>query len=55
VALLVGYSRLLLGAHWPSDTAAGFLLGAMYLVMVLAALRRTESELESARRRQAAS
>jgi undecaprenyl-diphosphatase len=55
VALLVGYSRLLLGAHWPSDTVAGFLLGAMYLVMVLEALRRTENELESARRRQASS
>jgi membrane-associated phospholipid phosphatase len=52
VALLVGYSRLLLGAHWPSDTVAGFLLGAMYLVMVSGALRRTENELESARRRQ---
>lgn len=46
VALTVGYSRLLLGAHWPSDTIAGFLLGALYLVLVLAALGRAESELK---------
>ena len=44
VALAVGYSRLLLGAHWPSDTIAGLLIGALYLVLVLLALRRAEAE-----------
>jgi undecaprenyl-diphosphatase len=46
VALAVGYSRLLLGAHWPSDTIAGFVIGAVYLVMVLGVLHRTERGLE---------
>ena len=49
VALAVGYSRLLLGAHWPSDIIAGFLFGLIYLTLVLAALRRAECELEAAR------
>jgi undecaprenyl-diphosphatase len=47
VALAVGYSRLLLGAHWPSDTIAGFILGVIYLALVLSALRRAECELEA--------
>ena len=44
VALAVGYSRLLLGAHWPSDTLAGLLFGALYLALVLLALHRAERE-----------
>lgn len=46
VALAVGYSRLVLGAHWPSDTIAGFVIGALFLALVLAVLSRAERELE---------
>ena len=45
IALAVGYSRLLLGAHWPSDMIAGFFIGGLYLVLVLLALRRAEADL----------
>lgn len=47
VAVAVGYSRLLLGAHWPSDTIAGFLFGALYLALVLWVLSRAERRAEA--------
>lgn len=46
IAIAVGYSRLLLGAHWPTDTIAGFLLGAIYLALVLGVLSRLERQLD---------
>jgi membrane-associated phospholipid phosphatase len=37
VALAIGASRVILNVHYPSDVAAGFLLGLMILVLALAA------------------
>ena len=39
----VGWARLRLGTHWPSDILAGYVIGASWLTTVIFALRRAES------------
>jgi len=42
-AAVVGASRLWLGAHWPSDVVAGIVLGVVWLLVLVVALRRGEA------------
>lgn len=39
----IALSRLVLGAHWPSDVVAGTLLGAFWLAVLILAIRQGES------------
>jgi membrane-associated phospholipid phosphatase len=41
--LAVAVARLVLGAHWPSDTLAGALIGLVWLLVGIVALRRAEA------------
>jgi membrane-associated phospholipid phosphatase len=49
LALAIGASRVVLNVHYPSDVAAGFLLGLMILVLALAA-RSSRSSASRAQR-----
>ncbi|MEP0547168.1 MAG: phosphatase PAP2 family protein [Rhodothermales bacterium] len=43
LASVVGLARLRLGAHWPSDVLAAFVLGSVWAVVLVVALRRGEA------------
>jgi membrane-associated phospholipid phosphatase len=45
LVVAVALSRLVLGTHWPSDTLAGALIGLVWLVVGIVALRRAEASL----------
>ena len=40
IILAVGPSRIYEQAHWPSDVAAGYLLGALWLLIIIPPIRR---------------
>ncbi len=42
LVLVIAVSRLVMGTHWPTDTAAGAVLGGAWLLVLIAAIRRAE-------------
>ena len=42
ISVVVGYARLRLGAHWPSDLPAGAILGTAWLLVTIRAVRAAE-------------
>ena len=40
LALAIGYSRLYVGVHWPSDVLGGAIIGVLTALLLLAAARR---------------
>ena len=47
LSLFIGFGRLYLGVHWPSDVAAGWTLGAVQAVAAIRRLGRTDREAPS--------
>ena len=41
VILLIGGSRIFLGAHWPSDVLGGFVLGSLFLSLFILFVRQS--------------
>ncbi len=48
IILLIGFSRLYLGVHYPSDVAAGFVIGGFFLWLGTAVAMRLERQTRNA-------
>ncbi|HIC21943.1 MAG TPA: phosphatase PAP2 family protein [Planctomycetes bacterium] len=49
IGLWLAATRVLMAEHWPTDTIAGFLLGAFSVALVASILQRKRAAQDSAR------
>lgn len=42
--LLIGVSRVYMGAHWPSDTVGAYLVGGVWLMLMIETYRRVKAK-----------
>jgi undecaprenyl-diphosphatase len=55
LVLAIGFSRVLLGAHWPSDVAAGYLAGTVWLSVCITGAETARRQSQGNRETQAIS